>query len=68
MDVTKEDEVETGMEKALNAFGRFDMLVSNAGSDCCALDQFDPEVKLLRSTSTAPFDDARRLAGRCTIV
>jgi len=31
MDVTKEDEVEAGMAKAIAAFGKIDILVSNAG-------------------------------------
>lgn len=31
MDVTKEDEVNAGVEKTVDTFGRIDILVSNAG-------------------------------------
>jgi len=41
MDVTSEEQVEAGMAKAVNAFGRLDILVSNAGIQIVApLDQF----------------------------
>jgi len=42
MDVTKEDEVEAGMAKAVKTFDRLDILVSNAGIQIVApLDQFE---------------------------
>jgi 3-hydroxybutyrate dehydrogenase len=42
MDVTDEGQVEAGMAKAVAAFGRIDILVSNAGIQTVApLDQFD---------------------------
>jgi 3-hydroxybutyrate dehydrogenase len=42
MDVTSEPEVETGMAKAISAFGGIDILVSNAGIQIVApLDQFE---------------------------
>ena len=42
MDVTSEAQVETGMAKAVKAFGRLDVLVSNAGIQVVApLDQFE---------------------------
>lgn len=42
MDVTDEAQVEAGMAKAVAAFGRIDILVSNAGIQTVApLDQFD---------------------------
>jgi 3-hydroxybutyrate dehydrogenase len=42
MDVTSEDQVEAGMAKAIGAFGRIDILVSNAGIQTVApIDQFD---------------------------
>jgi 3-hydroxybutyrate dehydrogenase len=42
MDVTDEGQVEAGMAKAIAAFGRIDILVSNAGIQTVApLDQFD---------------------------
>jgi 3-hydroxybutyrate dehydrogenase len=42
MDVTKEDQVEAGMAKAIAAFGKLDILISNAGIQTVApLDQFD---------------------------
>jgi 3-hydroxybutyrate dehydrogenase len=42
MDVTSEAQVEAGMSKAINAFGRLDILVSNAGVQIVApLDQFE---------------------------
>jgi 3-hydroxybutyrate dehydrogenase len=42
MDVTNEGEVEAGMAKAIGAFGRIDILVSNAGIQIVApLDQFE---------------------------
>jgi 3-hydroxybutyrate dehydrogenase len=42
MDVTSEEQVEAGMAKAVKAFGRIDVLVSNAGIQIVApLDQFD---------------------------
>lgn len=42
MDVTKEDEVEAGMAKGIEAFGRLDILVSNAGIQTVApFDQFE---------------------------
>ena len=42
MDVTKEDEVETGMAKAIAAYGRLDVMISNAGIQSVApLDQFE---------------------------
>jgi 3-hydroxybutyrate dehydrogenase len=42
MDVTSEEQVEAGLAKAIKAFGRLDILVSNAGIQIVApLDQFD---------------------------
>lgn len=42
MDVTNEGEVEAGMAQAIGAFGRLDILVSNAGIQIVApLDQFE---------------------------
>ena len=42
MDVTNESQVEAGMAKAIAAFGRLDILVSNAGIQIVApLDQFE---------------------------
>lgn len=42
MDVTDEGQVEAGMAKAIGAFGRLDILVSNAGIQIVApLDQFE---------------------------
>lgn len=42
MDVTNEEQVESGMEKAITAFGGIDILVSNAGIQTVApLDQFE---------------------------
>lgn len=42
MDVTNESQVETGMTKAIEAFGRIDILVSNAGIQIVApLDEFE---------------------------
>jgi 3-hydroxybutyrate dehydrogenase len=42
MDVTSEEQVKAGMAKAIKAFGRLDILVSNAGIQIVApLDQFD---------------------------
>src|SRR6266849_5143863 len=42
MDVTSEAQVEAGMARAVKAFGRLDVLVSNAGIQIVApLDQFD---------------------------
>jgi len=42
MDVSNEAQVEAGMEKAIGAFGRLDVLVSNAGIQIVApLDQFE---------------------------
>ena len=42
MDVTSEPQVEAGMSKAIGAFGRLDILVSNAGIQIVApLDQFE---------------------------
>lgn len=42
MDVTKEDDVEAGMAKAIKTFDRLDILVSNAGIQIVApLDQFE---------------------------
>jgi 3-hydroxybutyrate dehydrogenase len=42
MDVTSEQQVEAGMAKAVKAFGRLDILVSNAGIQIVApLDQFE---------------------------
>jgi len=42
MDVTSEEQVEAGMAKAVHAFGRLDVLVSNAGIQIVApLDQFE---------------------------
>ncbi len=42
MDVTSEEQVEAGMARAVKAFGRLDVLVSNAGIQIVApLDQFD---------------------------
>src|SRR5215471_3872280 len=42
MDVTSEPQVEAGMAKAIAAFGRLDILVSNAGIQTVAtIDQFD---------------------------
>jgi 3-hydroxybutyrate dehydrogenase len=42
MDVTSESQVEAGMAKAIRAFGRLDILVSNAGIQIVApLDQFE---------------------------
>ncbi|HKW53767.1 MAG TPA: 3-hydroxybutyrate dehydrogenase [Stellaceae bacterium] len=42
MDVTSEGQVEAGMAKAVKAFGRLDILVSNAGIQIVApLDEFD---------------------------
>ena len=35
MDVSKEDQVNAGIEQAVKAFGRIDILVSNAGSRSC---------------------------------
>jgi 3-hydroxybutyrate dehydrogenase len=41
MDVTSEEQVEAGMTKAVNTFGRLDVLVSNAGIQVVApLDEF----------------------------
>jgi len=41
MDVTSEEQVEAGMAKAVNTFGRLDVLVSNAGIQVVApLDEF----------------------------
>jgi 3-hydroxybutyrate dehydrogenase len=41
MDVTSEEQVEAGMTKAVNTFGRLDVLVSNAGVQIVApLDEF----------------------------
>ena len=41
MDVTSEEQVEAGMSKAVNTFGRLDVLVSNAGIQVVApLDEF----------------------------
>ena len=41
MDVTSEEQVEAGMAKAVNSFGRLDVLVSNAGIQIVApLDEF----------------------------
>jgi 3-hydroxybutyrate dehydrogenase len=41
MDVTSEEQVEAGMSKAVNTFGRLDVLVSNAGVQIVApLDEF----------------------------
>jgi 3-hydroxybutyrate dehydrogenase len=41
MDVTSEEQVEAGMAKAVNTFGRLDVLVSNAGIQTVApLDEF----------------------------
>lgn len=49
MDVTSEAAVETAMTKAISAFGRIDVLVSNAGIQIVApLDEFDfPKWKLM---------------------
>ncbi len=42
MDVTNESEVETGMAKAIAAFGKLDILVSNAGIQIVApIDEFE---------------------------
>ena len=42
MDVTKEDQVEAGMAEAIAAFGRLDVLVSNAGVQSLGpLDQYE---------------------------
>jgi len=44
MDVTKEDQVERGMARSIEQFGRIDVLVSNAGIQIVApLDQFEFE-------------------------
>src|ERR1700686_690172 len=41
MDVTNEEQVEVGMAKAVKAFGRLDILVSNAGIQIVApVDEF----------------------------
>ena len=40
MDVSKEDQVNAGVERAVNAFGRIDILVSNAGSRSCTRPRF----------------------------
>jgi 3-hydroxybutyrate dehydrogenase len=51
MDVTKEDQVERGMARSIDQFGRIDVLVSNAGIQIVEpLDQFEFEKwKLLLS-------------------
>ena len=42
MDVTSETEVDAGMDKAVSAFGRIDVLVSNAGIQIVApIEDFD---------------------------
>jgi 3-hydroxybutyrate dehydrogenase len=44
MDVTKEDQVERGMARSIEQFGRIDVLVSNAGIQIVApIDQFEFE-------------------------
>jgi 3-hydroxybutyrate dehydrogenase len=47
MDVTKEDEVEAGMAKAIAAFGKIDILVSNAGIQIVAPIEFAKWKQLL---------------------
>jgi 3-hydroxybutyrate dehydrogenase len=49
MDVTKEDEVNAGVEKTVEAFGRVDILVSNAG------------IQIVHSIEEFPFADWKKM-------
>jgi 3-hydroxybutyrate dehydrogenase len=49
MDVTKEDEVNTGVEKTASAFGKIDILVSNAG------------IQIVHPIEDFPFADWKKL-------
>ena len=70
MDVTAEEQVETGVTKAVNTFGRLDVLVSNAGIQIVApTGSNSPSPSgsgCSRSISTAPSLPRARRCARCT--